>query len=194
MGLYIRLGGLKVAEKKNEWFDWIKALGIAAILAIVIRLFLFSPVIVDGPSMLPTLKDGDFLIVNKINYTIGDPERFDVVVFHATESKDYIKRVIGLPGEHVSYKEDTLYINGEPLQESFIKKEADQTEDTYTYDFSLEDLPGELNKIPKDHVLVLGDNRKNSTDSRRLGVIHEDQLVGEAQFTLWPLDRIGFVK
>lgn len=183
-----------MAEKKSEWLDWIKALGIAAILAIVIRMFLFSPVIVDGPSMLPTLKDGDFLIVNKINYTFGEPERFDVVVFHATQSKDYIKRVVGLPGEHISYKNETLYVDGKPVKEGFLNDELTKSNETYTFDFTLENLPGGYETIPEDHVLVLGDNRGNSTDSRRLGVISVDELVGEAQLVLWPLDRFGFVK
>ncbi|KGP73972.1 signal peptidase I [Pontibacillus yanchengensis] len=181
--------------KRSEWFDWVKALGIAAAIAIIIRVFLFSPVIVDGPSMLPTLHDGDYLIVNKISYTIGDPERFDVVVFHATETRNYIKRVIGLPGEHIEYKNETLLVNGKPVSEPFIKNRLQQLNDnqTYTFNFSLEDLPGGYQKIPEGYVLVLGDNRNNSTDSRRLGLIPIERIVGEAQFKIWPPSRIGTV-
>jgi len=183
-----------VAEKRNEWFDWIKAFGIAAILAIVIRLFLFSPVIVDGPSMQPNLQNGDFLIVNKISYILGEPDRFDVVVFNATASRDYIKRVIGLPGEHVKYENETLYINGKPVEEPYLEERVESFSGTYTHDFTLEKLPGNFEEIPDGHVLVLGDNRTNSKDSRRLGLIPVDNLVGKSQIIAWPLDRIDFVR
>ncbi len=70
--------------------------------------------------MMPTLENGDRMIVNKIGYMIGEPNRFDIVVFHAPEGKDYIKRVIGLPGDHIEYKNDQLYINGEPIEEPYL--------------------------------------------------------------------------
>ncbi|KGX93186.1 signal peptidase I [Pontibacillus halophilus JSM 076056 = DSM 19796] len=182
-----------MARKKQEWFDWIKAIGIAALLAIVIRMFVFAPIVVDGPSMLPTLENGDHMIVNKLSYTFGDPERFDVVVFHATENKDYIKRVIGLPGEHVEYVEDTLYVNGQAVNEPYISEQINALPkgNKYTFDFNLEELPGGYEEIPDGHVLVLGDNRGNSTDSRMLGLIEVEELVGETSFTYWPLGRIG---
>ena len=84
---------------KNEWFDWVKALLIAFALAFIVRIFFFAPIVVDGPSMQPTLHNNDHMIVNKIIYNITDIERFDIIVFHATEKQDFIKRVIGLPGE-----------------------------------------------------------------------------------------------
>ena len=90
--------------KKSELWEWIKILVIAAVLAAVIRYFLFTPIIVDGESMMPTLEDRDRMIVNKLSYVVGEPDRFDVVVFHASEEKDYIKRVIGLPGEYIDMK------------------------------------------------------------------------------------------
>ncbi|MFC0524119.1 signal peptidase I [Pontibacillus salicampi] len=180
-------------KQRKEWFDWIKALGIAAVIAIIIRMFLFSPVIVDGPSMLPTLQNGDYLIVNKLSYSMGEPERFDIVVFQATETKKYIKRVIGLPGEHVAYRDDKLYVDEKPIEEPFLKERLDQLGDnqTYTFDFALEDLPGGNQTIPEGYVLVLGDNRNNSTDSRRLGLISKENLIGETQFIIWPPKRIG---
>ncbi|MCT2534503.1 signal peptidase I [Aquibacillus koreensis] len=185
-----------MTQKKNEWFDWIKALVVAGLLAFVIRMFVFAPIIVEGPSMLPTLEDEDHMIVNKFSYLLGDPDRFDIVVFHATSEKDYIKRVIGLPGETVEVKDDTLFINGEKVEEKFLeeKKKELANNQVYTFDFTLEDIPGASLTIPDDHILVLGDNRTNSTDSRLLGLISYDQLVGKTSFIYWPLDRIGIIK
>ncbi|MRH42240.1 signal peptidase I [Aquibacillus halophilus] len=181
-----------MARKKSEWIDWIKALVIAGLLAFIVRAFLFAPIVVDGPSMLPSLENGDHMIVNKFSYTIGEPDRFDIVVFHATANKDYIKRVIGLPGEHVAVKDDTLYINGQEVEEPFLTSKIKMLEATqsYTFDFSIEDLPGRYSEIPENHVLVLGDNRGNSTDSRVLGLISTDQIVGKTNLIYWPVDRI----
>lgn len=185
-----------MAKKKSEWLDWVKALVIAALLAFIVRTFFFTPIVVDGPSMEPTLQDNDHMIVNKIGYIIGEPARFDVVVFHATEKRDYIKRVIGLPGEHVEVVNDVLYIDGKKMDEHFLGKQKQSLgqNQTLTYDFRLEELPGGYEEIPPKHVLVLGDNRDNSTDSRMLGLISYEQIVGEAELIYWPLDRFRFLK
>ncbi|MUK89934.1 signal peptidase I [Ornithinibacillus sp. L9] len=184
-----------MAKRNSEWFDWVKALLIAFALAFIVRTFFFTPIIVDGPSMLPTLHDRDQMIVNKFKYQINDPERFDIVVFHASDQKDFIKRVIGLPGEHVAYEDNVLYINGEAVEEPFYTEEQD---DVLPYpgptnDFTLEDLPGNYEVIPEGHVLVLGDNRNNSTDSRVLGVISMEQIVGTTSLIYWPFDRMQMV-
>ena len=112
----------KTKKEKNELWEWIKALLIAFVIAVVIRYVLFTPIVVDGESMMPTLNDGDRMIVNKIGYKIGGPDRFDIVVFHAPEGKDYIKRVIGLPGDTIEYKDDQLYINGKAYDEPYLDK------------------------------------------------------------------------
>jgi len=178
-------------KKKNEWLEWTKALLLALGLAFFIRIFLFAPIIVDGPSMLPTLHDRDQMIVNKASYYFNDPERFDIVVFHASSQKDFIKRVIGVPGEHVAVIDNVLHINGEPVEEDFLMDEA--YSDSVRNDFSLEELPGQHEVIPEGEYLVLGDNRSNSTDSRMIGLISEDEIVGKASLIYWPLSRIQFV-
>lgn len=180
---------------KQQWLDWIKAFAIAAALAIIVRVFLFAPVVVEGPSMLNTLHSGDHLIVSKLNYSLGSPDRFDVVVFHATERKDYIKRVIGLPGDEISYENDQLYVNGEAVEEPFLDERKQQMSggQPLTDNFTMDDIPGEDKVVPEGYLFVLGDNRNNSTDSRRLGMIQQDQMVGEAVVTYWPLNRIQLV-
>ncbi|WP_281975576.1 signal peptidase I [Halobacillus litoralis] len=180
---------------KQQWLDWIKAFVIAAVLAIVVRVFLLAPVVVEGPSMLTTLHSGDHLIVSKLNYSLGSPERFDVVVFHATERKDYIKRVIGLPGDRITYEEDQLFVNGEAMEEPFLNERKKQIaeDQLLTDDFKIEELPGGHEVVPEGHLLVLGDNRNNSTDSRMLGMIRDDQVVGQAVLSYWPLSRISLV-
>ncbi|MFD2044083.1 signal peptidase I [Ornithinibacillus salinisoli] len=181
-----------MAKRKSEWFDWVKALLIAFALAFIVRTFFFTPIIVDGPSMLPTLHDRDQMIVNKFKYRFNEPDRFDIVVFHANEQKDFIKRVIGLPGEHVAFKNNVLYINGEAVEENFYSKEQDPALPFPgpTNDFTLEELPGGHDVIPEGHVLVLGDNRNNSTDSRALGLISTEQIVGTTSIIYWPFDRM----
>lgn len=183
-------------RKKNGWFDWIIALVIAVGLASVVRAYFFAPIIVDGPSMQPTLHNRDQMIVNKFSYRIHEPNRFDIVVFHAIEQKDFIKRVIGLPGEQIEVKDDTLYVDGEQVDEPFLNKQKEQLQpgEVLTGDFRLEDLPGEYQTIPDGYVLVLGDNRQNSTDSRALGLISEDQIVGKTNLIYWPLDRFHILK
>ena len=187
----VPFGGKLMAKRKSEWFGWVKALLIAFALTFVIRTFFFAPIIVDGPSMLPTLHDRDQMIVNKFKYRISEPDRFDIVVFHASVQKDFIKRIIGLPGEHVQVKDNVLYINGEEVSEPFLREQKEQIKpyQTLTNDFKLEDLPGGYEIIPENHVLVLGDNRGNSTDSRMFGVVSMDQIIGKTSLIYWPFDR-----
>ncbi|MGM9949153.1 MAG: signal peptidase I [Lysinibacillus sp.] len=185
----------KVEKEKNELWEWIKALLIAFAIAAFIRYFLFTPIVVDGDSMMPTLEDGDRMIVNKIGYKIGSPDRFDIVVFHAPEGKDYIKRVIGLPGDHVEYIDDQLYINGEALEEPYLDQyKAEITEGNLTGDFRLQDINPEYEVIPEGHVFVMGDNRRFSKDSRHIGVVSLDEVIGSTNMIFWPLDEIKIVK
>lgn len=183
-------------KKKNESTSLFKIVFIALLFSLFVRYFIFSPIIVDGPSMQPTLLDKDQMIVNKLIYRFKEPERFDVVIFHATDEKDFIKRVIGLPGEHVQVKNNELYINGTIRKQSFLENHDPQSVvyPMVTNDFTLEQLPGRYEKIPEGFVLVLGDNRSNSTDSRSIGLVPMDEIIGKTNIIYWPLDRMQIIK
>ena len=143
---------------------------------------------VSGNSMLPMLEDGDSLLVDKISYRFRDPDRFDIVVFPFTQSEEtfFIKRVIGLPGETVQITEDgRIWINGEQLEEH--------------YGLEVIRDPGRAVTpvvLSEGEYFVLGDNRNNSLDSRRIevGNIHEDQIIGRAWIRIYPFANFGFIK
>ncbi len=182
-------------KEKNELLEWVKALLIAFAIAALIRYFLFTPIVVDGDSMMPTLVDGDRMIVNKIGYTIGDPDRFDIVVFHAPEGKDYIKRVIGLPGDTLEYIDDQLYINGKAYDEPYLDPyKAQITDGNLTGDFTLQDIDPALDTIPEGYVFVMGDNRRFSKDSRHIGIVNQKEIVGKTSIVFWPLEEIKIVE
>lgn len=189
-------GGTSMSDtKKKEWLSWLKIFVIALIFALIVRKFFFSPIIVDGPSMQPTLYSQDQMIVNKAAYIFNQPERFDIVVFHASEQKDFIKRVIGLPGEHVMVEDNILYINGEQVEQPFLEQvDNSQLIPNITGDFTLEQLTGAYQTIPDGYILVLGDNRNNSTDSRHeLGLVSLEQVVGKTKVIYWPPNRMQFI-
>ncbi|MFD2911075.1 signal peptidase I [Jeotgalibacillus terrae] len=184
--VHLRHAGVRILEIKNEWWEWSKTLLAAVIIAGMIRLFFFSPVVVDGTSMVPTLQDGDRMIVNKFQYKVTAPDRFDIVVFHVSEREDYIKRVIGLPGESVEFEDNQLYIDGEPVDEFF------SDDDIVTEDFTLFNLTG-YEEVPEGHLFVMGDNREYSKDSRHIGPVPIDEIVGETPLIYWPVDDMKII-
>ena len=165
---------------------------IIVIVVILIRTYLVTPVIVSGDSMYPTLKENEVLLLSKITYRVSDIKRFDVVVINVNKDlvngkkikTKIIKRVIGLPGEYVEYKDNILYIDG---------KELDNEYNFDTKDFSLEDL-SIYKKIPEDKYLVLGDNRSVSADSRSIGLIDKKDISGKSFFRIWPITKLSKVK
>lgn len=168
-------------NQNNEVFAWIKAIMVAFLFTWGIRVFIFTPVVVDGASMMPTYEDRDRLIVNKVGMKISDYKRFSIIVFEATEDVNYVKRIIGLPGDHIAYKDDILYINGEPYNEHYLDENKSSLIDTgnLTEDFTLEEYTGET-VIPNGYLFVLGDNRRNSVDSRdpRIGLVPMEKVLG----------------
>lgn len=151
------------------------------LLVVLLRTFIITPVRVDGKSMNPTLENGQILLLEKIN---SNYKRFDIVVINYEENgqtEKLIKRIIGLPGEHISYRNNTLYVNNKKVEEPFFHFE--------TPDFDIATL-GSYN-IPEDSYFVVGDNRINSNDSRYLGFMKKDQIIGKIVFSVFP--HFGFM-
>ncbi|TLS37346.1 signal peptidase I [Pseudalkalibacillus caeni] len=181
-------------KKQKESWEWLRALLIAFALAGAVRYFIFAPIVVDGESMMPTLHDRDRMIVNKLSYDIGEPDRFDIIVFEAVEGRDYIKRVIGLPGDTIEYRDDVLYVNGERVKEPYLNEYKKALENgNLTYDFNLEDLTGQM-RVPEDMLFVMGDNRQHSKDSRSIGFVSMNKVIGEANILFWPPSDIRYIK
>ncbi|HLR02778.1 MAG TPA: signal peptidase I [Virgibacillus sp.] len=157
------------------------------LLVFSLRSFLFSNYVVNGKSMEPTLEDGNNLMVNKAIYDMADMGRFDVIVFHKNAKDDYVKRVVGLPGDTIEYKNNHLFVNGEYIEEPFLEESDALTKaDIKTEDFTLEESTGKK-RVPEGELFVLGDNRTNSVDSRKFGFISKDQVVGKVDASYWTL-------
>lgn len=138
---------------------------------------------IESHSMQPNFYEGEFILVNKLAFKLGDPTRGEVIVFHNPQNpeEDYIKRVIGLPGDTVEIHEQTVYINGQEFPEPY-QINAFRPGENYGPEV-----------IPADRLFVMGDNRSNSSDSRRIGTIPEELVVGQAWLRVWPMDRWGLI-
>ena len=152
---------------------------VIVVVVVLIRTFIITPVIVVGDSMYPTLDDGQILLLNKIDYKFNDIERFDIVVIKL-EKNEIIKRIIGLPGETVEYRNNVLYINGHEIENEYNFE---------TDDFTLKSICN-CSKIPDGKYLVLGDNRTVSSDSRIIGLIDEKDIKGKTTISLWPIKKV----
>ncbi|HCN61561.1 MULTISPECIES: signal peptidase I [Mammaliicoccus] len=180
---------------KKEIFEWVVAIAVAVVCVLLIQKFLFVTYTVSGDSMHPTLKNGEKVIVNKIGYKVGNIDNGDVIVFHANENDDYVKRVIGKPGDTVKYDNDQLYVNDKKVPEEYLKaNKANKSRDLLTENFEVKDLVNSngVNKIPKGEYLVLGDNREVSKDGRSFGLINEDVIVGEVALRFWPINQFHY--
>ena len=169
---------------KKEIIELAKSVVIAIIAAILITVFIFENVSVDGKSMYPTLNTNDRLIVEKVSYYFRSPKKDEIIVFKyaADPSQKFIKRVIATEGDKVKIENNKVYVNGTILEENYIYEK-------YMADFK------EV-QVPKGRVFVLGDNRNNSKDSRfsDVGFIDKKNIVGRAVLRLYPFNKMGSVK
>lgn len=183
---------------KKEFISNVIWFGGLIIVLFMVRHFVMSPVSVSGDSMLPTLEDRQRVI----QFKMSEIKRFDIVTFPAPDQPDqnYIKRVIGLPGDSLFFKNDELYINGEKIDETYLDDVKTELQEGIVYttyrtsdgrmltDFSLMDIEGVgVDVIPEGKVFVLGDNRPISKDSRYIGLIDLEDITGDVKFRFWPV-------
>jgi signal peptidase I len=155
----------------------------------MVYLFLFQPHKVDGSSMYPNFHDKEFILTDKISYRNTGPQRGDVIVFHAPApfDSDFIKRVIGLPGEVIEVRDNKVYINAQLLKEDYLPNDYVTTEKSFLRD-------GVPYAIPDGYYMVFGDNRSYSSDSREWGPIERKAIVGKAWVRYWPVNKIGMIQ
>ena len=166
--------------------SWIRDLALSVLIAVVLIVFIYQPVKVEGTSMMPGLRDQERIFINKFTYRfgIGTIERGDTVVFWfpGDLSKSYIKRVIGLPGDEVEIDRGIVIVNGKPLVEDYVPEKYRD----------YQSRPPE--RIGRDQYYVLGDHRDSSNDSRAWGTVPRQNIYGKAVFVYWPLDKMGRVQ
>ena len=165
--------------------SWFRDLFLSVLIAIVVILFLYQPVKVEGTSMMPSLQNDERIFINKFVYRFGisDIGRGDTVVFlyPGDPTKSYIKRVIGIPGDIVKIDDGTVIVNGKPLPEPYVAQ-----------DFR-DQIPMAAKTVPPDQYFVLGDHRSSSNDSRSWGWVPRQNIYGKAVFVYWPLEDLGAV-
>ena len=166
--------------------SWVRDLAFSVVIAVVLIVFIYQPVKVEGTSMMPALTDQERIFINKFTYRfgLGSIERGDMVVFWypLDPSKSYIKRVIGAPGDTVEIDSGVVLVNGRPLREEYVPEEY---RDQQSYS---------RRTVPPDQYFVLGDHRSSSNDSRAWGPVERKYIYGKAVFVYWPLEKMGRLK
>ena len=163
--------------------SWVRDLCISILISLFIILFVYQPVKVEGGSMEPGLEDQERIFINKLAYRLEAIERGDVIVFRYPRDthKNFIKRVIGLPGDRVRVSEGHVYLNGHPLREPYVPEE-------YLDSRSYPEI-----RVPAESYFVLGDHRSMSNDSREFGPVPRSYIYGKAVFGYWPMEKVGVV-
>ncbi len=173
------MGEVKENRKKSALREMLESLLIALVLALLIRAFVLQPFYIPSGSMEPTLRIRDHIIVNKFGYRFWEPRRGDIMVFKypLNPDKDFVKRLVGMPGERVEIKNGRLLIDGRQVDEKYLPRGIRHP------DF------GPV-VVPDNSYLMLGDNRNNSDDSRVWGPLPKEYVIGKAMLVYWPLDRV----
>ena len=162
--------------------SFLETIVVALVISIVLYLFIMTPHEVVGSSMYPTYKDGEYLMANKLVYKFTEPKRGDVIIFKYSDTQDFIKRIIGLPGEQVMLKDGHIYINGTQLDETaYLDSSIYTGGEEYLHE-------GETITVPANEYFVCGDNREHSSDSRSFGPIEKSAIKGKAWIVYYPFN------
>lgn len=169
-------------------FDFLQGIVVVLAVMVMIYLFIMSPQEINGASMEPNFHNGEYILTNKIIYRIEQPQRGDVIIFKSPRNKevDYIKRIIGLPGDRVSVKSNAIYVNEEKVAEPYLQPGVTIFGMSYLKE-------GQEATVPEGMYFVLGDNRPHSSDSRDFGPIPKDEIIGKAFLRYWPFSEFGVV-
>jgi signal peptidase I len=163
--------------------SWVRDLAFSVLIAVILIVFIYQPVKVEGTSMMPTLTDQERIFINKFTYHfgLGSIEHGDMVVFWfpLDPSKSYIKRVIGVPGDLVYIDAGQVFVNGHALVENYVPEDYHDR------------VSWEEHRVPPDQYFVLGDHRSSSSDSRTWGFVRREAIYGKAVFVYWPLKNMG---
>lgn len=176
---------------RNLWLfflDFLETIVVSLAIFAVVYIFLFQPHQVDGQSMVPNFQNKEYILTDKISYRIHLPTRGDVVVFHSPQdaSVDFIKRIIGVPGDTVRVAGGYVYLNGVKLEEAYINDPGEVTSGRFG-------VEGATIEVPPGQYYVMGDNRLHSSDSREWGLVTMNEIVGRAFFRYWPIPAFGLV-
>ncbi len=169
--------------------DFIQTLVVFGAIFALIYLFIAQPHKVSGNSMVPTFHNGDYILTDKVSFKISSPKRGDIIVFKnpRDNSQDFVKRIIGLPGDSVKIENNTLFLNDNPFDEQYLSNEIITRGGNF--------LPeGQVITVGENQYFVLGDNREHSSDSREWGTVPYDGIIGKTFFRYWPPTAFGFVK
>jgi signal peptidase I len=175
------------------FLDIIETVVVALSIFLIVYLFVMQPHQVNGMSMYPTFDHGEYLLTDKVSYKIGEPSRGDVVVFRAPEASqcpegtgcDFIKRIVGLPGDSVEITNNQIYVNGAALPEEYLPLDFLTRPGAYSSNGPI--------TVPPGNYYVVGDNRDHSSDSRAWGPVPQDRIVGKVFFRYWPPNKMGLV-
>jgi signal peptidase I len=183
--------GVPAGSALRSAMSWIRDLAFSVVIAVILIVFIYQPVKVEGTSMMPALKDQERIFINKFVYRfgLGDIHRGDTVVFKypVAPEKSYIKRVIAVPGDRVRIEAGQVFVNDRPLSEEYVTEH-----DAASWPSAPQPLADRV--VPADRFFVLGDNRSSSSDSRAWGFVPRRNIYGKAVFAYWPLEQIGPVK
>ncbi len=174
-------------HKLGQFFwDILETVVFALAIFVIIYLFIAQPHQVQGDSMYPNFLSGEYILTNKIVYRFENPKRGDVVIFNSPFEKDFIKRIIGVPGDHIKIQGGRVYVNGTPLEEAYLPNGTDTPAESFIKE-------GQEVVLPPGQYATFGDNRPRSYDSRDWGFIHKSDIIGKAWIIYFPFSHFGIV-